>query len=378
MRTQVAIIGAGPAGLTLAHLLHREGIESVILEARSREYVEGRVRAGLLEHGTVELLTELGLADRLDREALVHHGIELRFDGTPHRIPLTDLTGRNVYIYGQQEMVKDLIAAWLSKGGRILFDAEATAIEGLKTDKPAVRYLRDGQLETLECDAVAGCDGFHGVSRQAMPANVLREYVHDYPFGWLGILARVAPSTEELIYASHERGFALHTMRSPQISRLYLQVTPDEDIANWPVDRIWDELQRRFETRDGWRLKQGPIIEKGITPMRSYVAEPMQYGRLFLAGDAAHIVPPTGAKGLNLAVADVRVLAPGLVEFFRTGATTMLDSYSDTCLKLYRLLPTRTAGPRSSPPRWWLPRGTRQRSPSRRVGACVGCRRRHR
>ena len=333
MRTQVGIVGAGPAGLMLSHLLDLQGIGSVVLEARSREYVEQRVRAGVLEQATVELLRETGLADRLDREALIHHGIELRFDGVGHRIALTDLSGRSIWIYGQQELVKDMIAARLASGGAIVFDVEDVEISGIDSTAPTIRFRADGEAEELTCDVVAGCDGFHGVSRDAIPAGVLREYHREYPFAWLGILAAVAPSTDELIYAYHDRGFALHSLRSPEISRLYLQVRPEEDIGQWPDDRIWEELRTRLASDDGWTLADGPIIEKGIAAMRSFVVEPMQHGRLFLAGDAAHIVPATGAKGLNLAIHDVHVLAGALATWYRTGDTEEMDRYSDRCLR---------------------------------------------
>jgi p-hydroxybenzoate 3-monooxygenase len=334
MRTQVAIVGAGPAGLTLSHLLARQGIESIILEDRSRAYVEARVRAGVLEQKTVDLLRQYGVAERMDREGLVHHGIELRFDRQSHRIPMSDLTsGSTVMIYGQQEMVKDLIRVRLEEGGTILFEAECLGMDELATSRPVVRYRNEGQEQQLECDVVAGCDGFHGVSRAAIPPDQLTIYDYEYPFGWLGILAAVPPSTEELIYCYSDRGFALHSLRSPHISRLYLQCRADEDIEQWPDERIWQELQMRFATDDGWTLQEGPILEKGVTPMRSFVATPMQYGRLFLAGDAAHIVPPTGAKGLNLAVGDARVLAEALVEWYRTGQTHTLVNYSDNCLR---------------------------------------------
>lgn len=332
VRTRVGIIGAGPAGLTLAHLLHRAGIDCVILESRSRVYVENRVRAGLLEQGTVDLWRELGVAGRLDREALVHRGIELRYQGLGYRIPLTELTGKTVTIYPQQDAVRDLIASWLGLGGELLFEAEAVAIESIVSDEPVVRYRHQGEARELRCDFVAGCDGFHGIAHQTIPKDAVREYVHDYPFGWVGVLAQVAPSTEELIYARHQQGFALHTLRSLELSRLYLQCDPDDVIENWPDRRIWDELHARLET-EGWSLNEGPIIEKAITPMRAYVTEPMQYGGLFLAGDAAHIVPPTGAKGLNLAVADVRVLAHALVDSFSTGNERGLERYSEICLR---------------------------------------------
>jgi p-hydroxybenzoate 3-monooxygenase len=333
MRTQAGIVGAGPAGLVLSHLLDLRGIESVVLEARNREYVEQRVRAGVLEQGTVELLRDAGLADRLDREGIVHHGIEIRFEGRGHRIALTDLTGgRSIWIYGQQELVKDLIKARLDKGGTIEFEVEDVRLEGVDTDRPSIRYLKGGREQRLECDVIAGCDGFHGVSRGSIPPGIVREYHHEYPFAWLGILAAVAPSTEELIYARHDRGFALHSLRSPEISRLYVQVAPDEDLTNWPDERIWEELAIRLAA-DGWTLTEGPVIEKGIAPLRSFVAEPMQYGQLYLAGDAAHIVPATGAKGLNLAVADVRVLAEALATRYLTGRTDVLEDYSTRCLR---------------------------------------------
>ncbi len=333
MRTQVGIVGAGPAGLMLSHLLHLQGIESVVLEARSREYVEQRVRAGVLEQATVELLRGTGLGDRLDREALIHHGIELRFDGRGHRIALSDLTGRAIWIYGQQEVVKDMIAARLGSGGSIRFEVEDVELSDLESTAPTIRFRAGGDAEELTCDVVAGCDGFHGVSRDAIPAGVLHEYHREFPFAWLGILAAVAPSTDELIYAYHDRGFALHSLRSPDISRLYLQVRPDEDIEAWPDDRIWEELRTRLASDDGWTLTDGPVIEKGIAAMRSFVVEPMQHGRLFLAGDAAHIVPATGAKGLNLAIHDVRVLAEALVAWYRTGSTDGMDAYSQRCLR---------------------------------------------
>ena len=330
--TQVGIVGAGPAGLVLGHLLHRHGIETVILENRSREYVEGRVRAGVLEQGTVDLLIEMGVGERLRREGLVHHGVELRFGGVGHRIPFDELTGgRGITIYGQQEVVKDLIAARIDSGAPLLFEVDDVRPTGIDTDSPALGFRHGGEERELRCDVVAGCDGFHGVCRDAVPDGALTFREHDYPFGWLGILAEVEPSSDELIYCHHDRGFALHSMRSPQITRLYLQCEPDEDIERWPDERIWAELHTRFECK-GWSLKEGPIVEKGVTPMRSFVAEPMQHGRLFLAGDAVHIVPATGAKGLNLAVADVRVLADALTRWFAAGDDSGLRGYSATCL----------------------------------------------
>src|SRR4051812_2404926 len=333
MRTQVGIVGAGPAGLILAHLLHRAGIESVILEDRSREYVEHRVRAGLLEQGTVDLLDSMGVADRLHEEALQHHGIYLQFDGRREYIAASEITGRSIWIYGQQEIVKDLIAARLEYDGALLFEVDDVSVHDFATGaSPHIDFTHDGERQRLDCDVIAGCDGFHGVCRPAIPDGVLTFHGREYPFAWLGILAEVAPSTDELIYAHHPNGFALHSMRSPSISRLYLQVPPDEDIEDWSDERIWDELQTRFAL-EGWTLEQGPVIEKGITPMRSFVCEPMQCGRLYLAGDAAHIVPPTGAKGLNLAAQDVRVLADALVDWCRDGDGTKLDAYSDPALR---------------------------------------------
>ena len=317
----------------LAHLLHLEGIDSVVLEARSREYVEHRVRAGVLEQGTVDLLREIGLGERLDREGLVHDGIELQFAGERHRIDFPSLTGgRRITVYGQQEVVKDLIAGRLQTGRPLLFEAEAVALDELEGDAPAVRFRHDGEERELRCDLIAGCDGSHGVSRESVPAGVLRPFEREYPFAWLGILAAAPPSNEELIYAYSERGFALHSMRSPTVTRLYLQVEPDEDLDEWPDDRAWNELERRLGM-EGWTLNTGEVLEKGITGMRSFVVEPMQHGRVFLAGDAAHIVPPTGAKGMNLAVADVRVLADAIGAWYRSGDESGLDRYSDVALR---------------------------------------------
>jgi p-hydroxybenzoate 3-monooxygenase len=330
MRTQVGIVGAGPAGLLLAHLLHAQGIESVVLELHTREYIERRVRAGVLEQGTVDLLNECGVGERMQREGLVHAGIELRFGGRGHRIDFPSLTGgRCITVYGQQEVVKDLLAAREAADALPLFEVADVTVHGLDSDSPAIRFTHAGAEHELRCDVIAGCDGSHGVCRPAIPEHAVTAYEREYPFGWLGILAEVAPSTEELIYARHERGFALHSMRSPKLSRFYLQCEPDADPGDWPPERIWEELSTRLALDVG----EGPIVEQGVTPMRSFVAEPMRYGRLFLAGDAAHIVPPTGAKGLNLAVADVRVLAAALAAFFERGDETGLDSYSDTCLR---------------------------------------------
>ena len=333
-RTQVGIVGAGPSGLLLAHLLDRAGVESVVLENRTEEYVIARVRAGVLEQGVVDVFRDVGLAARIEREGLVHHGIELRFLGRGHRIPLSELTGgRTITIYGQNRVVEDLIAARRAAGGTLLYAVSDVGLHDLQTERPTIRYRHEGQEEVLECDVIAGCDGFHGVSRLAIPDGVLTEYERVYPFGWLGILADVVPSTDELIYAYHDRGFALHSLRSPTIGRLYLQVPASEDVDDWSDDRIWSELHLRFARDDGWALQEGPVLEKGFAPLRSYVAEPMRHGRLFLAGDAAHIVPPTGAKGLNLAVADVTVLARAIADFYATGREDGFDSYSDTCLR---------------------------------------------
>ena len=333
-RTQVGIVGAGPAGLMLSHLLHLAGIESVLLEARSRKYAEERVRAGLLEQGTVNLMIETGVGERLKRLGLTHRGIELRFGGRGHRIDLSGLTGGNtVTIYAQHEVIKDLIAARLAAGGEIVFEAEAVSIHDFEGSKPKIRYQTDGRLNELSCDFIAGCDGFHGVCRPTVPAGTLTTYDRVYPFAWLGILAEARPSSDELIYAYHERGFALHSMRSPEITRLYLQCAPDEDLDKWPDEKIWDELQLRLTADRGWTLNRGAVLQKGITEMRSFVVEPMQFGTLFLAGDAAHIVPPTGAKGLNLAVADVRVLARAMTDYYAIGNRDLLTRYSETCLR---------------------------------------------
>ena len=334
MRTQVGIVGGGPAGLLLSHLLHLEGIESIVLERRSREDLETTVRAGVLEHGTAELLKEVGVGERMLREGSVHHGIELRFGGRGHRIDFGDLTeGLSITIYGQQEVVKDLIRARLEADGKVLFEARAESVGDLDTDSPKIRFLQDGQQEEISCDYVAGCDGSLGVCRTGIPENVRTEYTRTYPFGWFGILVQGPPSTEELIYTLHDRGFALVSTRSPEVQRLYFQCDPQDDVEVWPDERIWDELSTRLATHDGWELAGGQIFQKDIVQMRSFVCEPMQHGRLFLAGDAAHIVPPTGAKGMNLAVADIRVLAHALTEFYGSGNKELLDAYSEICLR---------------------------------------------
>lgn len=333
IKTQVGIIGAGPAGLTLAHWLKKQGISSVIIENRSRAYIEARVRAGLLEQNTVDILDSLGLANRLKKEGQEHHGVYLNFDGERIRVPFGELTGgRNITIYGQQEVVKDLTDAWFAGGGELFFEATATKITDLETDHPTIHFEYQGENAILECDFVAACDGFHGLGRKTMPKESYNEFTVTYPFSWLGILAHVAPSSEELIYAYHERGFALSSQRSEKVSRLYVQCDNDDTVENWSDEKIWDELSIRLGT-PGWELKRGPIFEKSITPMRSYFIDNMQCGRLFLAGDAAHIVPPTGGKGLNLAVADVKHLVDGLTEFYQKGSLNALDSYSKTALK---------------------------------------------
>ena len=332
MHKQVGIIGAGPAGLILSHLLQREGIESIVLEKYSRTHVEERVRAGVLEQGTVEMLVELGLGERLLREGLVHHGIELSFLGRRHRIDFKDLTGRGITVYGQNELVKDLTNARLERGGEIVFDAEEVSIHDVQLNRPSIRYRKDGAANSVMCDFIAGCDGFHGICRSGIPSTLMKTYERLYPFAWLGILAEAPPSSHELIYANHERGFALLSMRSPKVSRLYLQCEPDEDIARWPDELIWEELEARL-AGENWKLTRGPIFQKGVTGMRSFVVEPMQFGRLYLAGDAAHIVPPTGAKGLNLAAADVRVLGAWIADFYKSGTTSLLNRYSEIVLR---------------------------------------------
>lgn len=339
IRTQVGIVGAGPAGLLLSHLLHLQGIESVLVESRSREYVEERVRAGVLEQGTADLLVETGVGARLKREGMIHYGVELRFGGHGHRIDFKDLAdGRAIFVYPQNKVVADLFDARLAAGGRIFFEADDVSVHNFSDAsaqaRPKIRFRANGEPQEIECDFIAGCDGFHGVCRPSIPESALTVFERIYPFGWLGILAEAPPSSDELIYAYHERGFALLSMRSPEISRLYIQCAPDEDIREWPDDRIWQELHKRLATTDGkWKLTEGPVIQKGVTGMRSFVVEPMQYGKLFLAGDAAHIVPPTGAKGLNLAASDVLVLSRALKGFYASGRKDLIENYSKTCLR---------------------------------------------
>jgi p-hydroxybenzoate 3-monooxygenase len=335
-RTQVGIVGAGPAGLVLSHLLHLAGIESIVIENRSQIYVQERVRAGVLEQGTCDLLVETGVGDRLKREGLVHYGVNLRFARRTHRIDFQDLTGgKSITIYAQHEVIKDLNEARREAGGQIFYEVKDASIHDFENSsaKPAIRFRHNAADQEIHCDFIAGCDGFHGVCRPSVPPGVLTVFERVYPFGWLGILADAAPSSEELIYAYHDRGFALLSMRSPTVSRLYIQCDPEEDIALWPDDRIWQELHRRLETDDAWKLIEGRVTQKGVTGMRSFVVEPMQCGNLFLAGDAAHIVPPTGAKGLNLAVADVRILARALNRFYKSGRRDLLQKYSATCLR---------------------------------------------
>ena len=331
MRTQVGIVGAGPAGLMLSHLLHRSGIQTIVLESRSRAYVEQRVRAGVLEQWAADLLVETGVGERLQREAMRHDGIFLCFDGALHHLDFRSLVGKGIAIYGQQEIVKDLIARRLADGGEIFFGVEDVRLLGFDTGRPTITFGHEGSQKEISCDFIGGCDGSHGICRLSFPPGTLTTYERDYPFAWLGILAEAPPPERELIYAFHARGFALCSMRSPTVSRLYLQCAPDEDLNEWPDDRIWQELRTRL---DGTRaLTMGRILQKGITPMRSFVAEPMQHGRLFLAGDAAHIVPPTGAKGMNLALADVLVLSRAIHAFYASGRSDRLDAYSATCLR---------------------------------------------
>lgn len=331
VRTQVGIVGAGPAGVLLSHLLHLQGIDSVVLERHDRRYVEHRVRAGVLEHGTAETLREAGVGKRMDEQGMRHEGIELRFAGRGHRIDFAELAGRSIMVYGQQEVVKDLIAERLAAGGEVRFSVDDVRLDALDTNRPRIACVQHGRRAQFECDFVVGADGSQGISRMHVPGQV--HYERHYPFAWLGILAAAPPSSHELIYARHRRGFALHSMRTPQIIRMYLQVAERSDVADWTDERIWAELRTRLSTRDGFELADGPVLERGITTMRSVVVAPMQFGRLFLAGDAAHIVPPTGAKGMNLAVADVRLLSHALGAYYTDGREDLLAGYTEAALR---------------------------------------------
>src|SRR6266567_2416664 len=333
VRIQVGIIGAGPAGLMLSHLLHLAGIESIILENRSRDYVEGRIRAGVIEHWAADLIADAGVGERMQREGLLHGGIFLSFNGELRHVDFNELTGKGIMVYGQHEVVTDLIARRLADGGQILFEVEDVSVDHLTGSRPKIRFRHDGRAQDLDCDFIGGCDGFHGVCRSSVPIGVLSAYEREYPFGWLGILAQAVPVAKELIYCFHERGFALFSMRAPELVRLYVQCAPDEEIDHWPDDKIWRELHARLAPAKSRELASGPVLQKGVTAMRSFVVEPMQYGRLFLAGDSAHIVPPTGAKGMNLAVADVRVLARAIEEWYLRGSAELLERYSEVCLR---------------------------------------------
>jgi len=333
MRTQVAIIGAGPAGLLLSHLLHLDGIESVVLESRSRAEIEATIRAGVLEQGSMDILDEAGVGARMRKEGALHHGIEFAFGGRRHRIDLTELTGKAITVYPQHEVIIDLVAARLAAGGQILFETSEVALHDLEGTRPSVGFVHKGEAQRIEADFVIGCDGFHGVSRPAISTSLRQDFQRTYPFGWFGILVESASSSDELIYAQHERGFALVSTRSPTVQRLYFQCDPKDHVDNWSDDRIWAELHGRLENDDGWKLNEGRIFQKGIIGMRSFVCAPMRSGRLFLAGDAAHIVPPTGAKGMNLAISDVRILARGLDDFYKRGSEAGLDGYSEAALK---------------------------------------------
>ena len=334
MQTQVGIIGAGPAGLLLSHILHLHGIESVVLEKHSKDYIESRVRAGVLEQASVTLLSEVGLGERLQREGMQHHGFEIRFGSRSHRINFDELTdGKGITVYGQQEVVKDIIAARLTAGGQISFEVDKVSIHDQLSEQPFIEYLLAGENHKLNCDFIIGCDGFHGISRKTIPKNVISSFNHTYPFAWLGVLVQAPPSSEELIYSNSVSGFALHSMRSPTITRNYIQCPPDDVIEDWSNDRIWQELHARLETVPDCKLVEGKILEKGITHMRSFVCETMRHGRLYLAGDATHIVPPTGAKGMNLAISDIRFLSQALSDWYRSGSEDLLNSYSTNCLR---------------------------------------------
>ncbi|MEM5421107.1 MULTISPECIES: 4-hydroxybenzoate 3-monooxygenase [Paraburkholderia] len=333
MRTQVGIIGAGPAGLLLSHLLHLRGIDSVVIELRGREQIESTIRAGVLEQGTMDVLTEAGVGERMKAEGAVHHGFELAFEGKRRRIDLTGLTGKAITVYAQHEVLKDLVAARVAADGKLFFNVSNTSIHGVETSTPSIRFTHEGEEHELHCDYVIGCDGFHGVSRASIPAALRQDYERVFPFGWFGILVEAPPTSDELIYARHDRGFALVSTRSPNVQRMYFQCDPTDNVDNWSDDRIWAELHARVDSREGHQVVEGKIFQKNIVGMRSFVTTTMQHGRLFLAGDAAHIVPPTGAKGLNLAVADVRVLTAALVAFYQEGRTDLLDGYSETALR---------------------------------------------
>jgi p-hydroxybenzoate 3-monooxygenase len=331
MRTQVGIVGAGPAGLMLARLLHLQGIESIIIENRSRDYIENRIRAGLIEHWAADLLADVGVGSRMQREGMLHWGINIGINGDLHRIDFKKLVNKRITIYGQQEVVKDLVERRLSDGAPLLFQVDDVTVHDLKTQRPNIRFKHDGRPQEIDCDFIAGCDGYHGVCRPSIPDGVLSVFERDYPFGWLGILAESPPPDHELIYSYTDRGFALYTMRSPTLARLYLQCDHDEEIEHWPDNRVWDELHRRLG--GARKLAEGKMLQKGITPMRSFVVEPMQYGRLFLAGDSAHIVPPTGAKGMNLAFADVVMLSRALDAYYKNKSNDGLENYSTRCLR---------------------------------------------
>jgi len=334
MHTQVAIIGAGPAGLLLSHLLHLQGIESVVIESRSRDDIEATIRAGVLEQGTMDILNESGVGERMRTIGALHHGVELSFDGKRHRIDLTELTGKAITVYPQHEVIKDLVAARLAAQGQILFEVSGVALHGVETDKPSVTFIHRGEEAHIDADFIIGADGYHGVSRASMPGqDQRRDFQRIYPFGWFGILVESSPSSDELIYAQHDRGFALVSTRSPTVQRLYFQCDPKDHVDNWSDDRIWSELHARLENNDGWKVNEGRIFQKGIIAMRSFVSPPMQAGRRCLAGDSAHIVPPTGAKGMNLAVGDVKLLARGFEQFYKQGKDALLAGYTDDALK---------------------------------------------
>jgi p-hydroxybenzoate 3-monooxygenase len=353
MRTQVGIIGSGPSGLLLSQLLHRQGIESVVLEKRTQDYVLGRIRAGVLEQGMVDMLREAGVSERMDREGLVHEGIEICFGDRRQRVDLKKHTGKVVTVYGQTEVTKDLMDARAAAGGTLIYETENVQIEGLESDAPEITFEKDGQTQKLTCDFIAGCDGYHGVSRRYIPENLLKIHERVYPFGWLGILSETPPVSDELIYVNHWRGFALCSMRSPTRSRYYLQCAFDEDLEEWTDDRFWDELRIRLPNAAAERIQMGPSIEKSIAPLRSFIAEPMRHKRLFLAGDAAHIVPPTGAKGLNLAASDIYYLSRALVAFYAEGGRSdLMDSYSEDCLRRIWKAGFRTRIPSTAACKW--------------------------